>query len=47
MADGENKNQWVLENGKPVGELRFYQKADAIFQLTFLFCQKFLPKYGD
>lgn len=47
MADGENENQWVLANGTPVGELKFYQKADAIFQLTFLFCQKFLPKYGD
>lgn len=27
--------------------LRFYQKMNALFQLTFIFCERFLPKYGD
>lgn len=27
--------------------LRFYQKIDALCQLTYIFCQRFLPKYGD
>lgn len=27
--------------------LRFYHKTDALFQLTFIFCERFLPKYGD
>ena len=28
-------------------ELRFYQRSDVLYQLTQLFCQRFLPKYGD
>lgn len=27
--------------------LRFYQKMDTLFQLTFIFCERFLPKRGD
>ena len=27
--------------------LHFYQKSDAIYQLTFCFCRRFLPAYGD
>ena len=34
---------------KPVvyTELRFYQRSDVLYQLTQIFCQKYLPKYGD
>lgn len=28
-------------------ELRFYQRSDVLYQLTRIFCQRFLPKYGD
>jgi len=28
-------------------ELRFYQRSDVLYQLTQLFCQRFLPRYGD
>lgn len=28
-------------------ELRFYQKTDVLYQLTYVFCERFLPKYGD
>jgi four helix bundle suffix protein len=28
-------------------DLYFYQKADVIYQLTYIFCQRFLPQYGD
>lgn len=28
-------------------ELRFYQRSDVLYQLTQLFCQRYLPKYGD
>ena len=28
-------------------ELRFYQRSDVLYQLTKIFCQRFLPKYGD
>lgn len=27
--------------------LHFYQKSNAIYQLTFSFCRRFLPAYGD
>ena len=27
--------------------LRFYQRSDVLYQLTRMFCQRFLPKYGD
>ena len=28
-------------------ELRFYQRSDVLYQLTQVFCQCFLPRYGD
>jgi four helix bundle suffix protein len=28
-------------------ELRFYQRSDVLYQLTQLFCERYLPKYGD
>ena len=27
--------------------LFFYQKADVLYQMTVVFCRRFLPKYGD
>ena len=27
--------------------LYFYQKSDALFQMTSVFCERFLPKHGD
>lgn len=34
---------------KPVvyTSLRFYQRSDVLYQLTQLFCHRYLPKYGD
>ncbi len=34
---------------KPVvyTELRFYQRSDVLYQLTCVFCKRYLPKYGD
>jgi len=34
---------------KPVvyTSLRFYQRSNVLYQLTQLFCQRYLPKYGD
>ncbi len=28
-------------------DLWFYQKSQVLYQMTFVFCQRFLPKYGD
>lgn len=37
----------VLRSPANWRNLRFYHKTDALFQLTFIFCERFLPKYGD
>ena len=28
-------------------DLRFYQKSEVLYQMTFAFCERFLPKHGD
>lgn len=28
-------------------DLWFYQKSETLYQMTFVFCERFLPKYGD
>ena len=40
-------NPRVLRQTANWKNLRFYQKADTLYQLTFAFCERFLPKYGD
>uniref|UniRef100_UPI0040277E88 four helix bundle suffix domain-containing protein n=1 Tax=Prevotella sp. TaxID=59823 RepID=UPI0040277E88 len=37
----------VLKQGNDWRKLHFYHKADAIYQLTFVFCHRFLPISGD
>ena len=37
----------VLKQGNDWSRLRLYHKADAIYQLTFVFCHRFLPISGD
>lgn len=37
----------ILRKGNDWRKLRLYHKADTIYQLTVVFCQRFLPKYGD
>lgn len=37
----------VLHKAVVFTELRFYQRSDVLYQLTQLFCQRYLPKYGD
>lgn len=47
MRQQEPSDANVLRTPVKVEDLHFYQKADAIYQLTYLFCQRFLPPYGD
>jgi four helix bundle suffix protein len=28
-------------------DLRFYQKSEVLYQMTYVFCERFLPKHGD
>lgn len=37
----------VLRQGNNWSKLRIYHKSDALYQLTCVFCSRFLPKYGD
>lgn len=43
----QNNNERVLLEGANWRELRFYQKSEALYQLTFVFCERFLPRHGD
>ncbi len=37
----------VMRKAVVYGELRFYQRSDVLYQLTQVFCQRHLPRYGD
>ena len=37
----------VLRKGVMYTELRFYQRSDVLYQLTQVFCQRFLKQYGN
>jgi len=37
----------VIRKAVVYTELRFYQRSDVLYQLTQVFCQRFLPRYGD
>lgn len=37
----------VLRSQTNWHELYFYQKSDVLYQMTFAFCKRFLPAYGD
>lgn len=46
----EDKSKYegkVLRKASNWKELYFYQKANTLYQLTFVFCERFLPKFGD
>lgn len=46
MGHTENSERVLLE-GANWKELRFYQKSETLYQMTFVFCERFLPKHGD
>ena len=37
----------VMRKAVVYTELRFYQRSDVLYQLTQVFCLRFLPRYGD
>ena len=37
----------VMRKAVVYTELRFYQRSDVLYQLTQVFCQRYLPRYGD
>lgn len=54
VDNNNNNNQGKRETFKGVfrrvtkwQDLWFYQKSEVLYQMTFVFCERFLPKYGD
>lgn len=37
----------ILKRQKPWREAYYYQKSEVLYQLTYVFCQRFLPAHGD
>ena len=37
----------IFQNQLKWEDMHFYQKADALYQMTVVFCKRFLPPYGD
>ena len=36
-----------MKRQRPWRDAYFYQKSEVLYQMTFVFCRRFLPKYGD
>ena len=54
MMDGDDNKKDRKEEFKSIfrrvpkwQDLWFYQKSEVLYQMTFVFCERFLPKYGD
>lgn len=43
----EEQNSKVLKSMRPWRDAFYYQKAETLYQLTYVFCQRFLPLHGD
>jgi len=41
------KKYQILKRQKPWREAYYYQKTEVLYQLTYVFCQRFLPAHGD
>ena len=37
----------ILKNQLKWDDMHFHQKADVLYQMTVVFCKRFLPQYGD
>lgn len=44
---GDDKQHLFLPQHGHYRHLRVYRVAEALYDLTYLFCQRFLPQYGD
>lgn len=41
------KKYQILKRQKPWREAFYYQKSEVLYQMTYVFCQRFLPAHGD
>jgi four helix bundle suffix protein len=42
-----DKKYHVLKRQKPWRDAYYYQKTEVLYQMTYTFCQRFLPQHGD
>ena len=42
-----DKKYQILKRQKPWRDAYYYQKSEVLYQLTYVFCQRFLPAHGD
>ena len=42
-----DKKFQVLRRQRPWRTAYYYLKADSLYRMTYVFCQRFLPAYGD
>lgn len=43
----DEKKFKVLKTMRPWRDAFYYQKAETLYQMTYVFCKRFLPSYGD
>lgn len=43
----EDKQFQILKRQKPWRDAFYYQKSEVLYQMTYVFCKRFLPEYGD
>lgn len=43
----DDKKFQVLKRQRPWRSAYFYQKTEVLYQMTFVFCKRFLARYGD
>ena len=41
------KKYQILKRQKPWRDAYYYQKTEVLYQMTFVFCKRFLPAHGD
>lgn len=46
-TNNQNTPHGIFKKVSKWQDLWFYQKADVLYQMTFVFCERFLPKMGD
>lgn len=42
-----DKKYQILKRQRPWRDAYYYQKSEVLYQLTYVFCQRFLPAHGD
>lgn len=42
-----DKKYHILKRQRPWRDAFYYQKAETLYQMTYVFCQRFLPTHGD